>query len=61
MLAEEVEEAKAGHDGGLLHVRPGREALLLHGRSGVGGLVLRGSFPGEAWVGRHMQTWAYDD
>jgi len=52
---EEEEEAKAGHDG-LLHERPGVEALVLHGRSGMGGEVLDGSR-----VGRHMLTLAGDD
>ena len=56
LLAEvEEEEAKAGHDG-LLHERPGVEALVLHGRSGMGGEVLDGSR-----VGRHMLTLAGDD
>ena len=52
---EEEEEGKAGHDG-LLHERPGVEALVLHGRSGMGGEVLDGSR-----VGRHMLTLAGDD
>ena len=57
MLAEmvEEEEGKAGHDG-LLHERPGVEALVLHGRSDMGGEVLDGSR-----VGRHMLTLACDD